>query len=241
MKVGVTLPQFRDDAGPALDTARRAEANGLDGVFVFDHLWPLGQPERPALAGFPLAAALAVETEAVAIGTLVARVGVLPDAVLVHTLLTLARIAGSRLIAGLGVGDAMSRAENAAYGAPFLRRDLRLASLREVSHRLRERGVTTWVGGASASIAAVARDEADGLNLWDVALDGLERAAAALPPDVAVTWAGQVDLAADGVDLERLLRAVAATGATWAVVAPIRVPWPAAVESVAAAAASLVD
>ncbi len=42
MRVGVTLPTFRDDAA-ALDAARRAEALGLDGVFVFDHLWPLGQ------------------------------------------------------------------------------------------------------------------------------------------------------------------------------------------------------
>ena len=241
MKVGVTLPQFRDDAGPALDTARRAEAAGLDGVFVFDHLWPLRQPARPALAGFPLAAALAAETEAVAVGTLVARVGVLPDAVLGHTLLTLARIAGPRLIAGLGVGDAMSRAENAAYGAPFLPRTSRLASLVEVCRRLRRRGVTTWVGGASAAITAVARDEADGLNLWDVDVDAVKQAAAALPAEVAVTWAGQVDLAADGVDLGRFLHEVAATGATWAVVAPLGVPWPAAVESVAAAAGSLVD
>ena len=48
MRIGVTLPSFRDDAS-AVDAARQAERLGLDGVFVFDHLWPIGQP-RPARA-----------------------------------------------------------------------------------------------------------------------------------------------------------------------------------------------
>ena len=238
MKVGITLPQFRDDAGPALDTARRAEAAGLDGVFVFDHLWPLRQPSRPALAGLPLAAAVAAETDRAAVGTLVARVGVLPDAVLVHSLVTLARIAGPRLVAGVGVGDRHSRPENLAYGAPFRPRPERLASLAEVCRRLGDRGITTWVGGASAAAAAIAREHADALNLWGVGAEAVAEAAGAQP----VTWAGQFDLVATGADrLRAHLRAVAAAGATWAVVAPLGVPWPSAVELLAASAGALVD
>lgn len=238
MKVGVTLPQFREDARPALDSARRAEAAGLDGVFVFDHLWPLGQPSRPALAGLPLAAAVAAGTDAVAVGTLVARVGVLPDAVLAHSLASLARIAGPRFIAGLGVGDRHSRPENLAYGAPFLPRAERVASMADVCRRLRRRGVTTWVGGASEEAAAVARREADALNLWAVAPGAVAAAASAQP----VTWAGQVRLGDGGGDrLRRTLDGVAAAGAAWAVVAPLGAPWPEALDLIAAAAGPLVD
>ena len=241
MKVGVTLPQFRDDAGPALDTASRAEAAGLDGVFVFDHLWPLGQPERPALAGLPLAAALATHTESLSVGTLVARVGVVPDAVLAHAMATLSRIAGPRLVAGLGIGDRHSRPENDAYGAPFLSRAERLASLASMCLRLRDRGISTWVGGNSPAAEAVARDEADALNLWGVPVDAVARAVTR-NPRLAVTWAGQVDLAAAGpAGVAGLLRAFADAGAAWAIVAPLGVPWPAAVESIAAAGGALVD
>lgn len=248
MKVGVTLPQFRHQAGPALDTARRAEAAGLDGVFVFDHLWPLGRPDRPALHCFTLVAALIAETERLSVGTLVARVGVLPDAVLAHTFATLHRMAGDRLVAGLGVGDAMSRAENLAVGVPFRPRTERLASLVEVCRRLRARGVTTWVGGTSRSTRAIARSEADGVNVWGVSPEVLAEMAAedAAGPGHgrlgALTWAGQVDLGplASG-DVAGLLQEVAAVGATWAVVAPVNAPWPEAVESIAAAAGALVD
>lgn len=239
MRVGITLPQFRDDAGPALDTARRAEAAGLDGVFVFDHLWPLGQPSRPALAGLPLAAAVAAETGDVAVGTLVARVGVLPDAVLAHTIASLARIAGPRLIAGLGIGDRHSRPESLAYGADFRPRPERLASLVDVCRRVCEREIETWVGGGSAAAAAVARSSADALNLWGVGVDAVAATARTQP----VTWAGQVDLGGDPGPgpLGAHLRALADAGATWAVVAPLGVPWPAAVELLTASAAVLVD
>jgi alkanesulfonate monooxygenase SsuD/methylene tetrahydromethanopterin reductase-like flavin-dependent oxidoreductase (luciferase family) len=96
MKVGITLPQFRDDADTALDAARRAEALGLDGVFCFDHLWPMGQPGRPALSSGPLLGALAATTSTIAIGTLVARVGLLPDDVLSWELATLHELSGGR-------------------------------------------------------------------------------------------------------------------------------------------------
>ena len=114
MRIGVTLPQFRHDAEPAIDVARRAEAAGLDGVFVFDHLWPIGQRMRPALHSLTLLGALAAETERVVLGTLVARIGLLPDALLVHTLVSLHRMVGGRLVAALGTGDSLNREENEA-------------------------------------------------------------------------------------------------------------------------------
>jgi hypothetical protein len=43
MRIGVILPTFRDTPDEALETAARAEALGLDGVFCYDHVWPMGQ------------------------------------------------------------------------------------------------------------------------------------------------------------------------------------------------------
>ncbi len=239
MRVGLTLPQFRHDADSCLRTAAQAEAAGLDGVFVFDHLWPLGRPDRPALHGPTLAGALLARTARVTVGTLVARVGILPDAVLVNQLTTLHRMADGRLVAGVGVGDAMSRPENLAVGVPFRPREDRLASLVDVCRRLGERGVTTWVGGNSATMRSVARAEADAANLWGVGPAAVGEARRAGGP---VTWAGQVDVGAVGADgLATLLRALALEGAAWAIVAPVDTPWPEAVETVGTAARSLVD
>ena len=59
--LGVTLPQFSERPGPAVEACLDARGLGFGGVFVFDHLWPLGQPSRPALEGWTLLAALAAE------------------------------------------------------------------------------------------------------------------------------------------------------------------------------------
>jgi alkanesulfonate monooxygenase SsuD/methylene tetrahydromethanopterin reductase-like flavin-dependent oxidoreductase (luciferase family) len=59
--LGVTLPQFSERPGPALEACRQAWRLGFGGAFVFDHMWPLGAPSRPALEGWTLLAALAAE------------------------------------------------------------------------------------------------------------------------------------------------------------------------------------
>ena len=259
MRVGVTLPQFRHDAEAAIAVARRAEAMGLDGVFVFDHLWPLGQPMRPALHSLTLLGALTAETDRVAMGPLVARVGLFPDAVLVHTLVSLHRMLGDRLIAALGTGDSMNRDENEAYGVPFRPAAERLTSLKECCRQLRAAGVNTWVGGRSTRLRAAAA-EADGWNSWGSDLATFTAEAATVAPGTALTWAGQVligrtDAEADAKlrargprpglvsgtidDLARHLDGLAAAGASWAVCAPLDVGTdPAAVEMLSEAAAA---
>lgn len=224
MKIGITLPQFRHDAVAALDVARRAEAAGLDGVFVFDHLWPIGQPDRPALHGASLAAALAAETERISVGTLVARVGLVSEGRMVDSLATLAAVAGGRLIAGLGTGDHMSEPENRAYGVAFDPPPARRAALARVARALRALEITTWVGGLSMPTRAIGRSEADAVNLWGV--PPAEVAAEARHGEV--TWGGQVDM---GGDVAGLLAELAAAGATWAVVAPVGDGWSEAVET----------
>lgn len=213
MRIGVSLPQFRDDADAALQAARHAEAVGFDGVFVFDHLWAIGRPERPALPAFPLLGALAGSTARIVLGTLVARIGLVPDAVLVHQLRTLHALTGGRVIAGVGTGDRLSAAENEAFGIDYPPAAERRQRLAGVCDELRARGVTTWVGGRAERTRLVAVEHADALNLWDV-----DAGVLAAEQRVEVTWGGVVPSDPDAC--AALLAAVADAGATWAVCAP---------------------
>jgi alkanesulfonate monooxygenase SsuD/methylene tetrahydromethanopterin reductase-like flavin-dependent oxidoreductase (luciferase family) len=228
MKVGVTLPTFTDDADRALEAARRAEALGLDGVFVFDHLWPLGSRDRPALSAFPMLGAVAAVTSGLWLGPLVARVGLVPDAVLVAELVSLGRLAPGRLIAGLGTGDKLSAPENEAYGIATGSADERRRALVACARPLLARAIPVWVGGGSAATTevAVALGPGAAINLWEAS----PVAVAALTGRTEVTWGGPM---VGGVPaIARALSALAEAGATWAVCA-----WPPSLEAVADAAA----
>jgi alkanesulfonate monooxygenase SsuD/methylene tetrahydromethanopterin reductase-like flavin-dependent oxidoreductase (luciferase family) len=225
VRIGVTLPTFRDDA-LAIEAARRAEELGLDGVFVFDHLWPMGAPERPALSCFPVLGAVAGATGRISFGPLVARVGLVPDEVLAAELLSLGLMAPGRLIAGLGTGDSMSAAENLAFGIPFDPADRRRAALRECARPVLGAGIPVWVGGGSPTTVELAVELSAAVNLWE----GQPAAVAALQSRCEVTWAGPV--AGEVPEIARWLEEVAGAGATWAVCA-----WPDSIEAVAEAAA----
>ena len=56
MKVGLTLPSFVDDPSIPLSVARVAEDAGVDGVFVYDHLFRTRADgtRRPSLEGVAL-------------------------------------------------------------------------------------------------------------------------------------------------------------------------------------------
>ena len=229
MRVGVTLPTFRDDLA-ALDAARRAEQLGLDGVFVFDHLWPMGRRDRPALSAFPVLGAVAAVTTRVCFGPLVARVGLVPDDVLVAELASLRTMAPGRLIAGLGTGDRESAAENKAYGIPPGPPDERRLALAGCARRVLALGVPVWVGGGSTATTVLAVDLGPGaaVNLWQ----GQPAAVSGLTARCEVTWGGPV--AADVPAIAEELSELAAAGATWAVCA-----WPSSLEAVAEVAGLL--
>jgi alkanesulfonate monooxygenase SsuD/methylene tetrahydromethanopterin reductase-like flavin-dependent oxidoreductase (luciferase family) len=223
MKVGVTLPTFRDDLA-ALDAARRAEELGLDGVFVFDHLWPLGSQERPALSAFPMLGAVASVTTTISFGPLVARIGLVPDDVLVAEFASLAHMAPGRLIAGMGTGDRKSAAENDAYGIPPGPPDERRLALAACARAVLAGGVPVWVGGGSMTTIELAVDLGAGaaVNLWN----GQPSAVAALSGRCEVTWGGPV--AGEIPQIAQELSELAGAGATWAVCA-----WPESLEAVA--------
>jgi hypothetical protein len=226
MLVGITLPQFRDEADSALDAARRAEGLGIDGVFCFDHLWPMGQPERPALSSGPLLGALAASTSTIAVGTLVARIGLLPDDVLVAELSSLASLSDGRLIAGIGTGDHLSRAENEAYGIPFEPASERRVRLASVAAAVRDHDVPVWIGGGLPKTVALARSLSVAVNLWE---GEVLRVAELVATGLEVTWGGPVGETVE--EATECLTRVAEAGATWAVCA-----WPDSLEVVAEAA-----
>jgi len=190
LKVGVVLPLFAPTPALALDVTRRAEADGLDGVFCYDHLSPLRRPDRPALSSVPMLAAVAAITSRVQIGPLVSRVCLLPDRLLVEALVTIDRLAEGRLIAGLGAGDHLNRAEQAPYGMPFPGVAERLDRLETVASELAGRGIHTWIGGRSPMVRELAGRVADGWNCWEGS--GTDLATFSPPPwrPVELTWGG---------------------------------------------------
>jgi alkanesulfonate monooxygenase SsuD/methylene tetrahydromethanopterin reductase-like flavin-dependent oxidoreductase (luciferase family) len=232
VRLGFTLPTFTTDGSAAVKVACRAEAAGIDGVFVFDHLWPMGAPGRPALSAIPVLGAVAAATSTITIGPLVARVGLVDDDRLVGALATLAAVAGGpgRVIIGLGAGDRLSAAENLAYGLAFPPAGERLAAVASVADRLRRAGLTVWIGGTSAATTNVARAHADAHNVWGAVGKG------------DWTWGGQVLIGRNADDLARrrqrygdrpglvsgttdqvaaALASLAGAGASWAVCAPL--------------------
>jgi alkanesulfonate monooxygenase SsuD/methylene tetrahydromethanopterin reductase-like flavin-dependent oxidoreductase (luciferase family) len=258
MRIGTTLPQFQPDAERGLAIAQGAEASGLDGVFVFDHLWPLGRPEGDFIAMVPLLAAVAAETRKVRVGSLVARIGIVPDALLIHQLASTDLISGGRVIAGLGTGDKLSAAENLAFGVAYPPVAERLASLEHCATLARDRGLEVWLGGRTPAVREVAIRTGAAVNLWAAAPGEVD---AALTAGAAqVTWGGQILIGRDEneIDVKRgrlglrpglvhgtvdqvadRLRTIHRAGATWAVCAPLDIGQPGSVETLALVAERL--
>ena len=232
VKVGVTLPQFRDDGARAIAAAAEAERLGIDGVFVFDHLWPMGSPGRPIVSSLPLLGAIAAETGEVSIGSLVMRVGLLPDEVLVEELGRVDDVSNGRLIAGLGTGDRLSADENRAFGVPYGSADERRDALHRCAASLRERGHRVWIG-AGATVDPRTREVAcsigAALNAWDTGVGTIEA-----EHEVEMTWGGPVPGGAAAV-AERV-RELARAGATWVVCG-----WPDSLAAVAEARQVVAD
>lgn len=213
MKVGVFLPLFRSNPRAALESACKAEARGIDGVFVFDHLFSFGEVSTSALSPFPVLAAVAIETGVTRVGTLVSRVGVVAKDEHLAEFIALQDVCGPRLIAGLGIGGRESELEHVEYGVPMAARAERLVLLEETSTDLIARGVETWIGGRSSDLHDLARRTGATINLWGEV--GEEFPAVV---DALTTWAGS--LAVDARELSSWFIRLADYGFDWAVVLP---------------------
>ena len=218
MKLATLLPNFEMDPSLALDAAAAAASAGLDGVFCYDHLWPMGEPSRPALAPFPLLAAVATRLESLALGTLVARVGLVAEEQLLAQFAALDALAPGRVVAALGTGDSMSARENLAYGLDFAPASERRASLRRLVAQLLERGFETWIGGGAEATLAIADELGCAVNLWGASPTEVAEQARSS----AVTWAGLAP--EDDGELRELLGDLEGAGASWAVFAKLGDP-----------------
>jgi alkanesulfonate monooxygenase SsuD/methylene tetrahydromethanopterin reductase-like flavin-dependent oxidoreductase (luciferase family) len=207
VKLGVLLPTFREGSGDALDTARHAEDSGLDGVFAFDHLWPIGDPLRPSLAPFPVLAAVAVNSPSLSIGPLVARVGLVGLSKFIERFMTLEALAPHRVIAALGTGDELSKDEHLAYGLDYPSAPARRVILAEALRALSP-SFEVWCGAGSEATNRVARECHATLNLWGVPAAEVAEQAKIGP----VNWAGPL-----GENAPKMLDALEEAGATWAV------------------------
>jgi alkanesulfonate monooxygenase SsuD/methylene tetrahydromethanopterin reductase-like flavin-dependent oxidoreductase (luciferase family) len=184
VRVGLTLPSFQSDPERVLTVARAAEDANLDGVFLFDHLFrrrgdAADAERRPALELLTMTAAVAVTTERISVGTLVARATLRHPATLRAAFDTLDRIAPGRIIAGLGGGDDESIAEDTAFGvlpgdpapagsgtATDEPGAYRLERLAATVKALSGRGYPVWVAGVSPAAVRLAAERADGWNRW---------------------------------------------------------------------------
>jgi alkanesulfonate monooxygenase SsuD/methylene tetrahydromethanopterin reductase-like flavin-dependent oxidoreductase (luciferase family) len=210
VKLGVLLPTFRYGADDALARADEAAAAGLDGVFAYDHLWPMGSPQRPSLAPFPLLSAIASRHDGLMVGPLVARVGLVGTPHLIEEFMTLLALAPDRVIAALGTGDKLSAPENDAYGLPALDPSQRRDLLREAASTLVS-SMPVWIGAGAPATNQIALELGASINLWDWSSERVAAMSATGP----VCWAGPVPK-----DLFVTLNALRDAGSTWAVLTP---------------------
>src|SRR6266511_3491666 len=131
MRIGLALPHY-DFSFPegegltwpgVLEAAQRAERLGFDSVWISDHFFldleRYGGPAEPlgSVEPFTALAALAVRTERVRLGTLVACAAFRHPAIVAKMATAIDLASGGRLDLGLGAG--WYRREFEAFGYPF--------------------------------------------------------------------------------------------------------------------------
>jgi alkanesulfonate monooxygenase SsuD/methylene tetrahydromethanopterin reductase-like flavin-dependent oxidoreductase (luciferase family) len=121
VRVGIQLPEVeREVRWPEyLAMAQAAEAVGFDSIWVGDHLLYRDEDgrERGPWDAWTLLAALAVATERVRLGPLVACTAFHPPGLIARMAATLAEVSGGRFVLGLGAG--WNEEEFRAFGLPY--------------------------------------------------------------------------------------------------------------------------
>jgi alkanesulfonate monooxygenase SsuD/methylene tetrahydromethanopterin reductase-like flavin-dependent oxidoreductase (luciferase family) len=141
LRIGVCLGSIGADARWWLESARRLEAAGYDGIWCWDHFISRGDRRTPVLEGWTMLTAAAARTDRIRLGTYVANVMNRHPAVLARMAATLQSVAGGRLVLGIGIGG--HPAEHEALGIPFPPARERLARLEDAIGVMR----ALWSGG----------------------------------------------------------------------------------------------
>ena len=158
MRWGICLANIGSFSDPRvpLELAVAAEANGWDGVFIWDHLAFVWGP--PAADPWITLASIASATSRVRVGTAVTPVARRRPHVLAHQVATLDVLSAGRMIFGVGLGgsesefgrfgeptDAKTRAAMLDEGLDVMRK---LWSGAEVSMRSRAARAAGWPGSS---------------------------------------------------------------------------------------------
>ncbi len=132
MKIGLQVPNFTWPGSPGnlgsklAEIARAADEAGFDSLWVMDHFFQIGGPNRssflgPAedemLEGYSALSYMAGQTGRIKLGTMVTGVVYRHPGILVKTVTTLDVLSGGR--AYLGIGAAWNEREARGLGVPF--------------------------------------------------------------------------------------------------------------------------
>jgi alkanesulfonate monooxygenase SsuD/methylene tetrahydromethanopterin reductase-like flavin-dependent oxidoreductase (luciferase family) len=234
--LAVTLPQFSERPGPALEAAADARRLGFAGAFVFDHLWPLGGPRtRPALECWTMLAAVAAATggqgpegsgepqggapesqehqgPGFRVGTLVTRAGLRAPAVVARMAATVGEVAGAPVVVGIGRGDLAGRVADAWNGWALTPEELAagLAGARQAAELAgRDPAAVAGTWGGQVLVAPDRREAEARLARW---------APGRPPAELARVVAGD-----PGTVVGRL-RELGDAGAAWCVLATVGGP-----------------
>jgi alkanesulfonate monooxygenase SsuD/methylene tetrahydromethanopterin reductase-like flavin-dependent oxidoreductase (luciferase family) len=106
MRFAVDVPNFGDFADPRVvaELARRAEAAGWDGLFVWDHVTHRKELRRKIADPWVLLTAAALATERIRLGTMITPVARRRVSKLAREVTTIDRLTGGRMILGVGLG-----------------------------------------------------------------------------------------------------------------------------------------
>ena len=147
IEFGIYLPQVAMSFEQVLDRALECERLGFDALWLYDHLYSPGQPDKPSLEAWTLATALLARTSRLRVGQLVLCNNFRHPALLAKMAATLDVISGGRLELGLGSGSVAEEHHQAgiAWG-PARERGDRLGESLEIITRMFTGSVTTWQG-----------------------------------------------------------------------------------------------
>jgi alkanesulfonate monooxygenase SsuD/methylene tetrahydromethanopterin reductase-like flavin-dependent oxidoreductase (luciferase family) len=141
LPIGVTIRTIRGDPRWWLDSAKRLDAAGYQGVWAWDHFVGQGDRTVPVTECWTILSMTAAATQRVTVGPFVINVVNRHPAVLARMASTLQVASGGRLLLGMGIGGAPR--EHAAYGIDFPEAPERVARLEEAVGVMR----ALWTGG----------------------------------------------------------------------------------------------
>ena len=149
LPIGVSLRTIRAEPGWWLESARRLDEAGYEGVWAWDHFMGRGDPTVPVVENWTALAMTAGATSRIHVGSFVANVMNRHPAVLARMASTLQIASGGRLELGVGIGG--HPAEHEAYGIDFPAPPERVARLEEAVAVIR----ALWTGGPDHARLAV--------------------------------------------------------------------------------------